>query len=221
MGGRAKSAIAAIFLAFTIADALVIQLNSPNPAQAATESVAAATVGKAAPDFTLKDTNGKSHSVSEHKGKFIVLEWVNFDCPFVKKHYGSGNMQKLQDKYTKKGVVWLSVNSSAPGRQGNYEPAKLNELIKQQGGHASAYLIDSDGKVGHAYGATATPHMFVVDSKGNLVYAGAIDDKPSADEGDIGNAKNYVAAALDAVMAGKPVATPQTQAYGCSVKYQK
>lgn len=221
MGGRAKSAIAAIFLALTIGDAVIIQQNGGSPARAAAESAAVASVGKPAPDFTLPDSNGKSHSLSQHKGKFVVLEWINFDCPFVKKHYGSGNMQKLQDKYTKKGVVWLSVNSSAEGRQGNYPPAKINELLKQQNGHATAYLIDKDGKVGHAYGATSTPHMFVVNPQGVLVYAGAIDDKNTADEADIGAAKNYVAAALDEAMAGKPVTTAQTQAYGCSVKYQK
>jgi hypothetical protein len=130
-------------------------------------------------------------------------------------------MQKLQEKYTKQGVEWLSINSSAPGRQGNYPPAKLNELLKSHNSHASAYLIDESGKVGHLYGATATPHMFVIDKAGTLVYGGAIDDKNTADEADIGSAKNYVDAALQAVMAGKPVATAQTQAYGCSVKYQK
>jgi peroxiredoxin len=221
MGGKAKSAIAAVFLALTLADALIIQQNNPQSAKAAAEAQAAATVGKAAPDFTLADSNGKNHSLSQYKDKFVVLEWINFDCPFVKKHYGSGNMQKLQDKYTKKGVEWLSINSSSEGRQGNYPPAKINELLKSHNSHASAYLIDADGKVGRLYGAKTTPHMFVIDKKGSLVYAGAIDDKPSVDEGDINNAKNYVAAALDSAMAGKPVATAQTQAYGCSVKYQK
>lgn len=225
MGGRAKSAIAALFLALTIADAVVMQQPGPqSKAQAASESQAsssAAAVGKPAPDFTLTDTNGKAHSLSQYKGKLVVLEWVNFDCPFVKKHYGSGNMQKLQEKYTKKGVEWLSINSSAPGRQGNYPAAKLNELLKSHNSHASAYLVDESGKVGHMYGATATPHMFVINKVGTLVYAGAIDDKNSADEADIGSAKNYVNAALEEVLAGKPVTTAQTQAYGCSVKYQK
>jgi peroxiredoxin len=225
MGGKAKSAIAALFLALTIADAVVIQQQSPqNKAGAASETVAQSTVaaiGKPAPDFTLTDTTGKAHSLSQYKGKLVVLEWVNFDCPFVKKHYGSGNMQKLQEKYTKKGVEWLSINSSAAGRQGNYPPAKLNELLKSHSSHASAYLIDESGKVGHMYGATATPHMFVINQAGTLVYAGAIDDRNSADEADISSAKNYVAAALEQVLAGKPVTTAQTQAYGCSVKYQK
>jgi hypothetical protein len=221
MGGKAKSAIAVLFLALTVADALIIQQNSQKSAQAAVDAQCAATIGAAAPDFKLKDSSGKEHSLSQYKGKFVVLEWVNFDCPFVKKHYGGGNMQKLQDTYTKKGVVWLSINSSAPGRQGNYEPAKINELLKTQGSKASAYLIDADGTVGHTYGATATPHMFVVDKGGNLIYQGAIDDKNTADEADISSAKNYVKETLDAAMGGKAVATASTKAYGCSIKYKQ
>lgn len=183
------------------------------------ETAAVARVGKPAPDFTLKDSNGKEHSLKDYAGKYVVVEWVNFDCPFVKKHYSTGNMQALQEKYTGKGVVWLSVNSSAAGKQGNFEPAKINELIKERKAHPTAYLLDSDGTVGHKYGAKATPHMFIVNPKGVLAYAGAIDDKDTTDAEDVKSAKNYVAQALDQALAGKKIATASTKAYGCSVKY--
>ena len=175
--------------------------------------------GQPAQDFTLKDTLGVDHALSAFKGKFVVLEWTNYDCPFVKKHYDSGNMQKLQKAYTEKGVVWLSVNSSAEGKQGNYAPERWNELIKEKGVAATAVLLDPDGTVGKMYGAKSTPHVFVINPEGVVIYKGAIDDKPSVDPESLKDAKNYVAAALDAAMAGKPVETPATQAYGCSVKY--
>jgi glutathione peroxidase-family protein len=178
-----------------------------------------AVVGKAAPDFTLSDSNGKSHTLSSYRGKHVVLEWVNFGCPFVGKHYGSGNMQKLQKAYTAKGVVWLSINSSATGKQGYYPAAEINTLLGEKGAAPTAYLIDTDGKVGHAYGARTTPHMYVVNPAGTLVYAGGIDDKPSTDVADIPGATNYVAAALDDALAGKPVRTTTSKPYGCSVKY--
>jgi peroxiredoxin len=176
-------------------------------------------VGQPAPDFSLSDSNGARHDLSSLKGKFVVLEWVNFECPFVQKHYGSGNMQKLQKAYTGKGVVWLSVNTSAPGKQGNYAPAEINAKLKASGASPSAYLMDTEGSLGKAYGAKTTPHMYVIDPKGTLVYAGAIDDKPSTDQSDIAGARNYVAAALDEAMAGKPVTTAASQPYGCGVKY--
>lgn len=178
-----------------------------------------AKIGSPAPAFTLTDTNGKSHALADFKGKVVVLEWLNHDCPFVKKHYDSGNMPALQSKYTAEGVVWLSVNSSAPGKQGNFPAEKANELTRQKKGAATAVLLDPDGKVGKAYGAKTTPHMYVIDAQGVLRYAGAIDSVASADPADIPKADNYVAAALDAVLAGNPVATPSTQPYGCSVKY--
>jgi peroxiredoxin len=180
---------------------------------------AGAVVGSAAPAFSLSDTRGKPHRLADFAGKLVVLEWVNFDCPFVGKHYGSGSMQKLQKEYTGKGVVWLSIGSSAPGKQGHYAADKLNTLISERGAAPTAYLLDEDGKVGRVYGAKTTPHMFIVDPKGMLIYAGGIDDTPSTDEADIASARNYVRAALDEALAGKAVTTPTSPPYGCSVKY--
>jgi peroxiredoxin len=197
-----------------IPTALVLSL-----ALAATGPLAHAKVGEPAPAFNLTDTQGKQHSLSEFQGKVVVLEWLNHDCPFVKKHYDSGNMPKLQTAYTGKGVVWLSINSSAPGKQGSYPADEANELTKDKGGAPSFVLLDPDGAVGKAYGAKTTPHMYVIDDKGTLRYAGAIDSVASTDQSDIPKATNYVAAALDSVLAGKPVETATTQPYGCSVKY--
>lgn len=184
----------------------------------ATESLQAA-VGKPAPEFALKDAAGVEHSLAEFKGKFVVLEWVNFGCPFVRKHYGSGNMQGLQGEYTGKGVVWLSICSSAPGKQGYFEGEALKTQIAERKSAATVYLVDSDGKTGRMYGAKTTPHMYVVDPAGALVYAGGIDDIPSADVEDIPKAKNYVRLALDAALAGQPISSSTSQPYGCSVKY--
>lgn len=181
---------------------------------------AAAVVGQPAPDFTLADTHGARHTLSDLKGKVVVLEWVNFECPFVGKHYGSGNMQKLQKAYTGQGVVWLSINSSAEGKQGWFAPDRINALMQEKGAAPTAYLVDTDGTVGRAYGAKTTPHMFVVDAKGAVIYAGGIDDTPSTDQADIATAKNYVRAALDEALAGKPVTTASSAPYGCSVKYR-
>ena len=178
-----------------------------------------AVVGKAAPDFTVADTSGKAHTLSSYKGRHVVLEWVNFGCPFVAKHYGSGNMQRLQKAYMDKGVVWLAVNSSAEGKQGHHSPAEVHALLKEKASAPTAYLLDTDGKVGHLYGAKTTPHMYVIDPKGTLVYAGGIDDRPTTDVADIAGATNYVQAALDETLAGKPVSTAVTKPYGCSVKY--
>jgi peroxiredoxin len=176
-------------------------------------------VGQNAPDFTLKDTNGKTQTLSSYKGKYVVLEWYQPDCPFVRKHYGSGNMQKLQKEYTAKGVVWLSIDSSAPGEEGNYDASKLNAFATRDGATRTALMIDSDGKVGHLYGAKTTPDMYVIDPNGKLIYQGAIDNKRSTDQADVNRATNYVKAALDAAFAGKSVATTATAPYGCSVKY--
>ncbi|HEY9868922.1 MAG TPA: thioredoxin family protein [Candidatus Obscuribacterales bacterium] len=179
----------------------------------------AVTPGSPAPQFSLADTHGKRHALSDYRGKFVVLEWINFDCPFVRKHYDTGNMQSLQKKYTGKGAIWLSVNSSAPGKQGHYPPERVNELLKEKGAAPVAYLIDSDGQVGTAYGAKTTPHMFIIDPKGILIYAGAVDDKPTTDKEDIKGATNYVQSALDEALSGKPVSVASTKSYGCSVKY--
>lgn len=182
---------------------------------------AAAVVGQPAPGFTLVDSHGTKHSLSAHRGKLVVLEWINFDCPFVGKHYGSGNMQKLQKAYTGKGVVWLSINSSAEGEQGYLPPEQISALVKGKSAAPTAYLIDTDGTVGRAYGAKTTPHMYIVGPKGALIYAGGIDDKPSTDRADIATARNFVQAALEEALAGKPVSTPTSTPYGCSVKYQR
>lgn len=178
-----------------------------------------AKVGKTAPNFTLKDANGKIHELTDFRGKIVVLEWVNYDCPFVKKHYNSGNMQMLQKKYTEKDVVWLLINSSAPGKQGNFEPKEIQRRSKEHETAFSAYLMDADGKVGKTYGAKTTPHMFIIDPKGELVYAGGIDDIRSTNVDDIAKAHNYVAAALDQALAGKAIEVSSSSPYGCSVKY--
>ena len=179
----------------------------------------AASIGAPAPDFTATDSNGKPRSLAEFAGKTVVLEWTNRGCPYVRKHYDGGNMQGLQKKYTGQGVVWLIVASSAPGREGHVTAADANAHVKSVGAAPTAVLLDHDGKLGRLYGAMTTPHCFVIDAKGQLAYAGAIDDKPSTNSTDIAGATNYVAAALDALKSGKPVATPSTRAYGCSVKY--
>ena len=182
-------------------------------------SFAETEVGKAAPNFSLPDTNGKTRSLADFKGKYVVLEWYQPDCPFVGKHYHSGNMQALQKEYTAKGVTWLSIDSSAPGEEGNYPAAKLNEIAAKDGSSRTALLLDPAGEVGRLYDAKTTPDMYIIDPKGILVYKGAIDNKRSTDLADVKTATNYVKGALDAVMAGKTVPTTATQPYGCSVKY--
>jgi len=176
-------------------------------------------VGADAPAFTLKDTSGKTHNLSDFKGKFVVLEWFNEGCPFVKKHYTSGNMQKLQKEYTGKDVVWLSINSSAPGEQGHVTPETAPKTIADWKMDLTKILLDHDGKVGKMYGAKTTPHMFVINKEGKLVYQGAIDSKATANTADIDGAENYVKVALDNSMAGKPLPNASTKPYGCSVKY--
>ncbi|MFA6960102.1 MAG: redoxin domain-containing protein [Opitutaceae bacterium] len=181
---------------------------------------AAAFVGQPAPEFMLADIKGALHTLSELKGKTVVLEWVNPECPFVKKHYDqSGNIPALQKTATADGVVWLSINSAAAGKQGDYDPVQAGEWSKRIGAAATAYLRDKDGKVGKLYGAKTTPHIFIINADGVLVYSGAIDSIRSADATDIAKAENYVTAALADVKAGHPVVRPSTQPYGCSVKY--
>ncbi|MGC3989141.1 MAG: thioredoxin family protein [Chthoniobacteraceae bacterium] len=181
---------------------------------------AAVKPGDTAPDFKLTDIHGKSHSLTEFKGKPVVLEWVNYGCPFVGKQYNSKNMQTLQQEYTAKGVVWLSINSSAPGKQGNMSAEEWQKAVTEKGAHPTAVLLDSDGKVGHLYGAKTTPDMWVINSNGKVVYTGAIDSIASTDVADVPKATNYVKEALDATMAGKTVPTAETRSYGCSVKYE-
>lgn len=180
---------------------------------------AAPKVGAPAPAFELKDIDGKTRSLAELKGKTVVLEWTNDGCPYVKKHYETGNMQKLQRDAQKEGVVWVTINSSAPGKQGHVDGDGAKKLLAKHDASPSMYLLDPDGKVGKLYGAQTTPHMYVIDKDGTLVYMGAIDDKPTSDKADVKTAKNYVVEALAALKAGKRVQTPVTRAYGCSVKY--
>ena len=177
-------------------------------------------VGRPAPAFTLTDTKGKQHNLADYKGKYVVLEWVNFGCPFVRKHYDSGNMQATQKKAVDKGVVWLSVCSSAKFKQGNMAPAEWNEEIAGRKMSSTAVLLDESGTVGKSYGAKTTPHMYIINPDGVLIYRGAIDDKPNTNKSDIPGARNHVLAALDESMAGKPVSMSSTTPYGCSVKYQ-
>lgn len=176
--------------------------------------------GKPAPNFTLSDSNGQKQSLADQKGKYVVLEWVNHGCPYVQKHYNTGNMQALQKDMTAKGVVWFSVASSAPKKEGHLTPEQWNKETEEKGAAPTAILLDVDGKVGKLYGAKTTPHMFVINPDGVLIYQGAIDDKRTADRADVAGAKNYVRAALEEAMAGKPVTVASTQSYGCSVKYK-
>lgn len=178
-----------------------------------------ASPGQKAPAFTLQDTSGTSHSLSDFDGKIVVLEWTNYLCPFVKKHYRTGNMQALQKEYTGKGVVWLSVNSSAPGKQGHFSPAEWQRHIEEQDAAPTAVLLDPDGKVGRAYGAKTTPHMFVINTEGKLLYKGAIDDKATFKPADVETASNYVKEVLDSLLAGEDVDPTENRPYGCSVKY--
>ena len=186
---------------------------------AAASAQAAATVGQPAPAFTLTDTKGSAHSLADFAGKTVVLEWFNHECPFVKKHYGAGNMQKQQAAATGTGVVWLTVNSSAAGKQGHVNAEQANAILGEWKAAPTAFLLDHDGTVGQAYGAKTTPHLFVIDGEGVLRYNGAIDSNPSADPADIPGATQYVEAALGDLAADRPVARGTTQPYGCSVKY--
>jgi hypothetical protein len=182
-------------------------------------ALASAAVGQPAPAFSMTDLDGKPVKLADYKGKTVVLEWHNFACPFVQKHYRSGNMQALQKKYSSD-VVWLAVNSTNKGAWDYAEPAKIATQLKEFGAAPARYLMDEPGTVGMAYGAKTTPHMYIIDGSGKLVYNGAIDDKRSSSMDDVKTARNYVAAALDELKAGKPVSTPSTTPYGCSVHYR-
>jgi peroxiredoxin len=177
-------------------------------------------VGTTAPDFSLTDSKGKTQSVSQYKGKYIVLEWFNPGCPFVQKHYGSGNMQKLQEEFTGKGVVWLTIDSSAPGLEGHLTAEQAEKKIAEWKTKQTALVLDPDGKAGRSYGAKNTPHMFVINPEGKIVYEGAIDSKATPNPSDIAGSTNYVKVALEESMAGKTVSNANTKPYGCSVKYK-
>jgi len=176
-------------------------------------------IGRPAPDFSLPSAFGETVSLSDYQGKFVVLEWTNYDCPFVKKFYSAGKMQALQAEYTGKDIIWLSVNSSAPGQQGNYTPVEWNQMVIKKKAVPTHVLLDEDGTVGRRYGAQTTPHMFVINREGDVIYQGAIDDTPSTDPNDIPESVNYVERALDEALSEKPVSIPSTKSYGCSVKY--
>ncbi len=188
-------------------------------AATAAPALAAPQIGQPAPAFTAVDANGRTRSLAEFRGKTVVLEWTNQDCPYVKKHYESGNMQALQRRLTGEGVVWLTLTSSAPGKQGHVDAATANRLTRERNAAPSAFLLDPQGAVGRAYDARTTPHMYVVDPKGRLAYMGAIDDKPTSAKADVAGARNYVLAAVADVRAGRAVAQPVNRPYGCSVKY--
>lgn len=183
-----------------------------------TPALADVQVGKLAPDFTAIDSNGTSHQLAGLKGKIVVLEWTNHGCPYVGKHYGTGNMQALQKEATDGGVVWLSVVSSPPGMQGYVAGLEANKLTADRKAHPSAVLLDPEGTVGRLYEAKATPHMFVIDKEGMVAYMGAIDDKPTANHADVKDARNYVREAVAAVAAGKAMSPAATRAYGCGIK---
>jgi hypothetical protein len=186
---------------------------------AAAPALAELRIGTPAPGFRINDSNGRTVSLSDFRGKTVVLEWSNPECPSVKKHYESGNMQKTQGAAAAAGAVWLTVNSSGQGNQGYMTPAEAKAFTAAQPSRRTAYLLDPEGVAGRAYGARATPHLFIVNAAGNLVYNGAIDDKPTQDKADIPGARNHVLAALGELKAGKAVSVPTSRPYGCSVKY--
>lgn len=203
-----------IVLAFTVLAGL-----SLSTAAAANAQSSSPEIGAPAPEFTLPDTYGEEHALADYRGEWVVLEWLNYGCPYVRKHYSSGNMQRLQKQYGEKGVKWLAIVSSAPGKQGYYEPAAMNEQNEAHGQSALAVLLDPEGTVGRMYNAQTTPQMVIIDPDGTLRYNGAIDDKPSSRPSSLEGAHNYLAAGLDEAMAGRPISVPTTKPYGCSVKY--
>jgi peroxiredoxin len=194
-------------------------LGSAAVALASAAAFASSDLGKPAPAFSTTDSNGKSWSLAELKGKVVVLETTNHDCPYVRKHYGSTNMQTQQREAAAKGVVWLTVACSAPGQEGFVSAAQANELTKSRNAAPAAFLLDPQSRIARAYGATVTPHMYIVDAAGMLVYKGGIDSIPSSSVSDVPKAKQYVRVALDEVLAGKPVSDAATRPYGCSLKY--
>jgi peroxiredoxin len=213
-----KSSIALVAAAGLVT-AAAVSYSLVSDGLVAAPALAQLPVGAAAPDFRLADANGRPVSLAQFRGKTVVLEWSNPECPSVKKHYDSGNMQKTQAQAAAAGAVWLTINSGGPGKQGHMTPAEAKAFAAEQPSRRTAYLLDPEGSVGMAYGARATPHMFIVNAAGTLVYNGAIDDKPTQDQADIPGARNHVLAALSELKAGKPVSVPTSRPYGCSVKY--
>ena len=185
----------------------------------AVPAMATPVVGEAAPEIEATDIHGNAFKLSDHKGKVVVLEWTNHECPFVIKHYDTQNMQKAQKLAREKGVEWVSINSSAPGKQGAVDAAQAKKVIEQVGAHPTTQILDPSGAIGKLYSAKTTPHMFVIDADGKVAYMGAIDDNSSPRHSAVEGAKNYVLAAVDNLVAGQPVETPETAPYGCSVKY--
>ena len=185
----------------------------------AAPAYAAPETGKPAPDFTATDIKGNPFKLSDHKGKTVVLEWTNHECPFVMKQYGTKNMQNTQKAAHDKGAYWVSIVSSAEGRQGHTTPEQAQKIVDESGATPDVKILDEKGEIGKLYGASTTPHMFVIDKDGNVAYMGAIDDNPSPRPETVEGAKNYVLTAIDELSAGKPVETPVTQPYGCNVKY--
>ncbi len=207
--------IAAFGVMFIGAQGAQAEVKADAPAKASLE----AQVGQPAPDFTATDIHGQEVKLSSYKGKNIVLEWTNHECPFVVKHYSAGNMQATQNKAREMGVEWITIVSSAPGTQGHISPEQAKTMLTEQGANPSTKILDESGMIGKLYGAKTTPHMYVVNAEGTLVYAGAIDDNSSPNPETIEGATNYVLSALEALAAGQNIETAQTQPYGCSVKY--
>jgi peroxiredoxin len=201
------------FKFLTVIAAMTVMAFTPSHANAAP------VVGEPAPNFTAVDTNGVEHSLSDFKGKNVVLEWSNHECPFVVKHYEPGNMQKLQKEATENGTIWLTIVSSAEGKQGSTTAAEANKIMEEVGAMSTARFLDPTGEIGKLYEAKTTPHMFVIDKEGTLAYAGAIDSDSSFSQESIKGATNYVTDALAALEAGEEIKVTSTKPYGCSVKY--
>ena len=205
----------ALFLLTLIFGFAVINITADSDNSSSTNAV----VGEKAPDFEVMDANGEMHQLSDYEGQYVILEWLNHGCPYIRKHYDGNNMQRLQEKYTDQGVVWLSVVSSAPGEQGYMEPEEARESIDKYDASPTAILLDTEGEMGQSYGARVTPHMYIIDKKGVLRYNGAIDDKPTPRASSLEGAYNYIEAAMSSLMNGEKVEMKSTTPYGCSVKY--
>ena len=205
-----------ILFSLIFAATMVINLTTETKKNA---PVVDAIVGEQAPDFEVMDANGNMRTLSEFEGQYVILEWLNHGCPYIRKHYDGNNMQQLQEKYTDQGVVWLSVVSSAPGTQGYMEPEEARQSIEEYGASPTAILLDSEGEMGRAYDARVTPHMFIIDPSGTVRYNGAIDDKPTPRASSLETAHNYIDAAMNSLMNGEEVEVKSNTPYGCGVKY--